>query len=122
MTTQLDILTQHYLIAALWSEDLDAEWSPEALDKARTDCAEFMTIAGPLLEMLPDTYGTHPDCGRVHPQYAAAGHDFWLTRNGHGVGFWDRGLGELGDLLSDTARVMGGCDAYVGDDGLVYLS
>lgn len=19
-----------------------------------------------------------------------AGHDFWLTRNGHGVGFWDR--------------------------------
>ena len=24
---------------------------------------------------------------------AQAGHDFWLTRNGHGVGFWDRGLG-----------------------------
>mgnify|MGYP000679953472 FL=1 len=21
---------------------------------------------------------------------AQAGHDFWLTRNGHGTGFWDR--------------------------------
>jgi hypothetical protein len=21
--------------------------------------------------------------------YVAAGHDFWLTRNGHGAGFWD---------------------------------
>jgi len=26
-----------------------------------------------------------------HPQWSAAelgGHDFWLTRNGHGAGFW----------------------------------
>lgn len=30
-----------------------------------------------------------------------AGRDFWFTRNGHGVGFWDRGLGEIGDLLSE---------------------
>jgi hypothetical protein len=22
--------------------------------------------------------------------YAQAAHDFWLTRNGHGTGFWDR--------------------------------
>src|SRR5690349_16530994 len=25
-----------------------------------------------------------------------AGHDFWFSRQGHGVGFWDRGLGEIG--------------------------
>lgn len=35
------------------------------------------------------------------------GHDFCLTRNGHGAGFWDRGLGERGERLSDAARVYG---------------
>lgn len=30
-----------------------------------------------------------------------AGSDFWLTRNGHGTGFWDRGLGTVGEALTD---------------------
>lgn len=38
------------------------------------------------------------DCNRFYNAYAEligdniekAGHDFWLTRNGHGAGFWDR--------------------------------
>lgn len=30
------------------------------------------------------------------------GHDFWLTSQGHGAGFWDRGLGEVGDTLTDS--------------------
>lgn len=37
----------------------------------------------------------------------SAGHDFWLTRNGHGAGFWDRGLGGLGDRLTKHAKVYG---------------
>jgi hypothetical protein len=48
------------------------------------------------------------------------GHDFWLTRNGHGAGFWDRGLGEIGDRLSEAAKVYGGVDLYIGDDGAIY--
>lgn len=36
-----------------------------------------------------------------------AGHDFWLTRNGHGAGFWDRGLGELGDRLTAACKPYG---------------
>jgi hypothetical protein len=42
--------------------------------------------------------------------YTAAecfGHDFSLTREGHGTGFWDRGLGDLGERLSEAARVYG---------------
>lgn len=50
------------------------------------------------------------------------GHDFWLTRNHHGAGFWDRGLGELGDRLTAAAHVYGESDLYVGDDGRVYVS
>ncbi len=49
-----------------------------------------------------------------------AGHDFWLTRNGHGAGFWDRGLGALGERLSKESKPYGSCDLYVGDDGQIY--
>lgn len=42
-----------------------------------------------------------------------AGHDFWLTRNGHGAGFWDRGLGAIGRQLTDAAKCYGSEDWYV---------
>jgi hypothetical protein len=29
-------------------------------------------------------------CYLSDEQITQAGHDFWLTRNGHGTGFWDR--------------------------------
>lgn len=54
-----------------------------------------------------------------------AGRDFWFTRNGHGVGFWDRGLGEVGDKLSNACgwrTSFQQVDSYVGDDGLIYLA
>lgn len=51
-----------------------------------------------------------------------AGHDFWLTRNGHGAGFWDRGLGDVGNQLTDACRPYGESYLYIGDDGLVYVS
>jgi len=47
---------------------------------------------------------------------AQLGHDLWLTRNGHGTGFWDRGLGDLGDRLSNAARTLGEADSWVHDD------
>jgi len=36
-----------------------------------------------------------------------AGHDFALTRNDHGTGFWDRGLGAQGDRLSKACQPYG---------------
>lgn len=44
------------------------------------------------------------------------GHDYFLTRNGHGTGFWDRGR-SVGDHLSSMARSMGEMDLYVGGGG-----
>ncbi len=41
------------------------------------------------------------------------GHDFWLTRNGHGAGFWDRDLGEVGDKLTKIAESFGSVYLYV---------
>lgn len=50
-----------------------------------------------------------------------AGHDFWLTRNGHGTGFWDRGLPDpYGELLTNAAKDYGEFYVYLGDDGLIH--
>ena len=49
------------------------------------------------------------------------GHDFWLTRNGHGAGFWDRGLGKLGVRLTAATKHYGEQSLYVGGDGKLYL-
>lgn len=46
------------------------------------------------------------------------GHDFALTRNGHGAGFWDRGLGDLGDRLTDTAHAYGDAHVWVTEDSI----
>lgn len=35
------------------------------------------------------------------------GHDFALTRAGHGAGFWDRGTGEVGEALSRASKPHG---------------
>lgn len=50
------------------------------------------------------------------------GHDFWLTRNGYGAGFWDRGIGKVGDELTKWAKAEGTCELYIGDDGLIYCT
>jgi hypothetical protein len=54
------------------------------------------------------------------PDYDQLGHDFWLSRNGHGTGFKDRGLGDLGDKLHELAKTHGSCHLYLGDDGRIY--
>lgn len=46
--------------------------------------------------------------------------DFWLTRNGHGVGFWDRDVGAVGDRLTKACKKFGETYLYVGDDGKIH--
>lgn len=58
------------------------------------------------------------------PAEARAGHDFYLSRAGHGTGFWDRGLGDLGDRLHAAAQGYGSPDdhmLYERADGTVGL-
>ena len=47
--------------------------------------------------------------------------DFVLTRNHHGAGFWDRGLGADGDKLTKMSRPYGSVGLYRGDDGKLYF-
>ena len=52
------------------------------------------------------------------PSDSEIAHDFWLTRNGHGAGFWDRGMGELGDRLTELAESHGGRHLWLNEDTL----
>jgi hypothetical protein len=45
------------------------------------------------------------------------GYDLWLTRNGHGAGFWDRGYGDPGKRLTDAANALGECNVWIDEQG-----
>lgn len=47
--------------------------------------------------------------------------DLWYSRNGHGVGFWERGLGPLGDRLHTLAEDMGTRSVYTNDNEIVEI-
>ena len=112
--SELNEFTRHYVVAALWTsepedevtsgdfeqyglslvEDVSEDW----LEQAARDCAKFQAENEGLLELAGSD--------------SQNGHDFWLTRNGHGAGFWDRGYPkEVGDWLTKAAHAFG--EAYL---------
>ena len=129
---QLDAFTHAYIVCALWSstdnstpaggDPLDQNYAitdiaPEALERIKADCGQFQQAHADLLAQAYSRYAVTD--GSSPEEYA--GHDFWLTRNGHGAGFWDRGLDEVGEQLTTAAHSMGGSDIYPGDDGNLYV-
>jgi hypothetical protein len=118
MNKNLNEILRAYLVCALWSSndvdetpldsnyDID-DFSPKFIEKSKTDINAFIELAGNMLESW--------DEGRI-------GHDFWLTRNGHGAGFWDRPLPfaqELSNLVGFGTK-FGPINLFVNDDNLVY--
>lgn len=119
---EVDPMYQQYAATALWStndnaddsggEPLDAnhdasdlDW--RAVDRMRADCIAFLAA-------------NREDIGG---RLSDAGHDFWLTRNRHGAGFWDGDWSpEVGKRLTDAAQAFGEVDLYIGDDGKICQS
>lgn len=117
----LDTFTQGYVTAAFWTEGADGnacdgasldDLAPEAWQSFIDDCRDFQEANQNLLERASETRGDY-DAER-------AGIDFWLTRNRHGAGFWDRGLGEVGNELTKNAHPYGEVNLYRGDDEKIY--
>lgn len=108
-----------YIETALWSSvdddgnDLDSlysmhDLSTEAMNRVETDLMHFQNKAGSLLDGL---------------DLETVAHDFWLTRNGHGAGFWDGDYQKTtGEALTALAHSFGEVDLYLGDDGKLYFS
>jgi hypothetical protein len=134
----IDSVTASYVACALWSstdwadesggEPLDANYeaddlAPEAREEIRADVAGFLALAA-----------EEDIAWREHWSPEQLGHDYWLTRNGHGAGFWDRyyvgpastpdmiAAARIGDQLADLARAAGTSDLYVGDDGALHIA
>ena len=92
-------------------EPIDLDYSEDdltegAVNKMRSDCEKFLS------QINTECVGVE----KLHLDQI--GHDFWLTRNGHGAGFWDRGLGDLGEKLTDIAESFGECHIMVDNDKL----
>lgn len=132
----LNEFTRAYIECALWSstdnsteqggDPLDKNHSIENLPEATVkrmadDCDKFQKEQATLLDVAYVAIKKRFDGAHTYDE-GNAGHDFWLTRNGHGAGFWDRGLGEVGDKLTEASKAAGEIDLYVGDDGKVYVS
>lgn len=97
-----------------WAEGEEEKLNEVCITFIRENAADLLEYAATIGSKLPsiETGG-----------WEMAGHDFWLTREEHGAGFWDRNLGELGDRLTEASKEYGGLiHLYLGDDGLIYTS
>lgn len=122
----------HMLATALWSssddegEPLDSgrdasDVHPDTLERLKTEAFTFYAAnrghihceGAPLANDFEGPIGER--------EAAMAGHDFWLTRCGHGAGFWDGDWPEPHATALDTAcKAVGNVDLYIGDDGLIH--
>lgn len=114
ITIDFNKIVHAYLHAALWTSELDSEYdiheiNDDSISKAVSDCKKFIEVSGDLLNGLEDSQ---------------IGHDFWLSRNGHGAGFFDRGLGDIGDKLQEFASSFGTSDVLEpeGPGEKIYIS
>lgn len=121
---KLDKMTTGYLEAALWASSdnsdeqgglpLDTNYdfsdiAQSSLDKAVKDCGDFYK------ENSADLDGVSKPLEQI-------GHDFFLTRERHGAGFWDGDYEhDVGERLTASAHEFGELNIYVGDDGKVYI-
>jgi len=110
-----------YFEAILWAEtDDDGEpletyhgiedFYAGDLKEAHSEALVFYRQAEPILD-------------EIDGDDAQAGHDFWLTRVGHGAGFWDGDWPEpAATKLTELAEDFGEVWVYVGDDGKLGFS
>jgi hypothetical protein len=123
---ELDEFTTQYLATALWAETdnttesggepLDSnyaivDFAPQAIERAIKDCAKFQQDNVHILEQVY-AIGIEP---------SSCGHDFWLTRNHHGAGFWDNDYPkEHGKALTEAAHAFGELNPYA-QNGKVFF-
>ena len=138
----MDKFTQAYIECAIWASTVDdprypagqdnpggepmdkhyslSDFAPETIAKMEADCQKFQFRFNANGGNFDESIGKAlHDCSPT--EYA--GHDFWLTRNRHGAGFWDGDWIEpAASELTELSHSFGECDLYVGDDGLIYHS
>src|SRR5262245_12754239 len=107
----LATFTAAYIDCALWSST--AYGAPEEQEAGDQWDTSFERYGCSKDDLAPETLaGIEADCADFynanHEQWEddeLAGHDFWLTRNGHGAGFWDGDYpDDVGDALTKASK------------------
>jgi hypothetical protein len=106
--TIVDQILDGYLEAALFSSDDDngdpldsnydsGNFSPITVEDAKDDCEKLAE----LMESATTADNREMLQAALDAQSAEQiGHDFWLTRNHHGSGFWDGDYEDFGDQIT----------------------
>jgi hypothetical protein len=100
-----DVDHEHYDVSFRDAGFDETDMPPEERAALVAECAAFFTVHSHQFENGP----------------ASAGHDFCLTRNRHGAGFWDGDYETHGDALADAANKYAEVRLYLNDDGLVHV-
>jgi hypothetical protein len=119
-----------YIEAALWSTNdestpeggvplddnySEADLSDECRREMTKDCERFAKENAATIRTV---IGARAPRGRI--DWSTVGHDFWLTRNGHGCGFWDGDYPkEEGEALTKASKGFGEVYLYV-EDGKIH--
>lgn len=126
MKIDLEKMFEQYVETALWSEiddngdPLDENYALEDIDgqslkNMKKDCKDFIRH----LKERKIKLCLRGDDTNENEISEMLGHDFWLTRNRHGAGFWD-GDWENGEVLTELSHNFGGSNLYVFEEK-VYL-
>lgn len=111
---------------ALWAEtDIDGEQEGSRLDE-RFSGSDLSPGAAAFLAWGAVRFLEKAEAAGlgliVYDNPENAGHDLWLSTQGHGAGFWDGDWGDVGDKLDALAKeALREIDLYPGDDGKVYI-
>jgi len=87
-------------------------FTDEAVKQADQDCDDFF-------DALKENGLYESALEYAHDDHIA--HDFWLTRNCHGAGFWDGDYGDIGDKLTEIAQGFGERHVWVDTDGNLHF-
>ena len=122
MSCNDDFITA-YIEAAFWSsidhetgrsfDSLDLDLDAASRQKMVDDCQKFIAY-------MYD-YDLTDSCLTRYSVWKQAGHDFWLTRNNHGAGFWETSDWEesAGKLLTSFSHCFPECHLFVDGNKVV---
>lgn len=113
-----------YLQTILWSEtdedsdplddsyDVD-DFDHEGSQQQRKECESFIAENREAVDFLLEN----------GIEMSTILHNFWLTRCGHGSGFWDspEKFDPYTEQLTDSSKRYGEKWVYIGDDGVIYF-
>ena len=114
LNLSIDLILKSYLECALWVSELDEytieDISKESIEMSKADIIHFMNLVS------KDYKTVEEELFNCDEEYI--GHNLFLSRNGHGAGFFD----EYRDRLQQYAKSLKPIEIWVGGDQIIYFN